>query len=71
MDVNLPTFKIGIYSPRLYNCICVQCLTYTELSIEQKEIFDQNTELTYIQEAPQKATELTERRIQWKNKLPL
>ena len=33
---------------------------YTELSSEEKEIFDQNTELTYIQEAPQKAPELLE-----------
>lgn len=33
---------------------------YTELSSEEKEIFDQNTELTHTQEAPQKGTELTE-----------
>lgn len=33
---------------------------YTELSSEQKEVFDQNTELTYTQETPQKGTELTE-----------
>ena len=38
----------------------MQCPMYTEFSSEQKQIFDQNTELTYIQEAPQKATELTE-----------
>lgn len=60
MDINLPTPKTGIYSPRLYNCICMQCPMYTECRSEKKEIFDQNTELTYIQETPQKATELTE-----------
>ena len=68
MHVNLPTPKTGIYSPSLYNCICMQCPIYTELSSEQKEIFDQNTELPYTQEAPQKATNIQK---QWKNELPL
>lgn len=40
--------------------ICMQSHIYTEFSREQKEIFDQNTELIYVLAASQKATELTE-----------
>lgn len=39
----------------------MQCPIYIELSSQQKENFDQNTELTYIQKAPQKATDPAER----------
>lgn len=57
MDASLATPRTGIQLPRRHKCICMQYLVYSELG-SQQEIFDQNTELAYTQEAPQKATEL-------------
>lgn len=60
MEVNFPTQKRGIYSPRLYSCICMWYPMFTEFSSGQRWVFDQNTELTYLEETPQKGTERTE-----------
>lgn len=43
------------------HCTGMQYHIYTEFSSDQKDIFDQSTELISVIEASQKATELTER----------